>query len=255
MELAVSTLFCLHKPFEDATLDMIRAGSRFIEVVDAGPHTLTKPRVERLQEMKASYDLMYSVHAPFTDVNISADDDCVRDAILERLETSIRWTSELGEILVFHPGNSTAVERLSPGSAWSINLESVERLLSYAEDYGVKALIENVPEPFPYVMKSVEHFARFFDEIGVEAGMVLDIAHTNLTGEALEFIMRFGDRIEHVHVSDNDGESDLHLRVGAGSIDWGKTVKSFKDSPFDGWVTVESYDGIDESLGLLRSLL
>ena len=143
MELAVSTLFCLHKPFEDAALDVIRTGSRFIEVVDAGPHTLTRPRVERLQEMKASYDLRYSVHAPFTDVNISADDDCVRDAILERLERSIRWTSELGEILVFHPGNSTAVERLSPGSAWRINLESVERLLSYAEDYGVKALIEN----------------------------------------------------------------------------------------------------------------
>ena len=255
MELAVSTLFCLHKLFEDAALDIIRAGSRFIEVVDAGPHTLTRPRVERLQEMKASYNLRYSVHAPFTDVNISADDDCVRDAILERLETSIRWTSELGEILVFHPGNSTAVERLSPGSAWRINLESVERLLSYAEDYGVKALIENVPEPFPYVMKSVEHFARFFDEIGVEAGMVLDIAHANLRVEALEFIKRFGDRIEHVHVSDNDGVSDLHLRVGAGSIDWGKTVKSLKDSPFDGWVTVESYDGIDESLGLLRSLV
>jgi sugar phosphate isomerase/epimerase len=255
MELAVSTLFCLHKPFEEALSDIVRASSRFIEVVDAGPHTLTRPRVERLQEMKASYDLRYSVHAPFTDVNISADDDCVRDAILERLETSIRWTSELGEILVFHPGNSTAVERLSPGSAWSINLESVERLLSCAEDYGVKALIENVPEPFPYVMKSVEHFVRFFDEIGVEAGMVLDIAHANLRGEALEFIRRFGDRIEHVHVSDNDGVSDVHLRVGEGNIDWEKTVKSLGKSPFDGWVTIESYDGISESLGLLRPLV
>jgi len=255
MELAVSTLFCLHKPFEDAVSDIIRAGSRYIEVVDAGPHTLTQPRVGRLQEIKASYDLRYSVHAPFTDVNLSADDSHVRDAILERLETSIRWASELGEVLVFHPGNSTAVERVSPGSAWDTNLQSVRRLLRYAEECGVKALIENVPEPFPYVMKSVEHFARFFEEIGVEAEMVLDVAHANIRGEALEFIRRFGDRIEHVHVSDNDGESDVHLRVGEGNIDWEKTLKSLEESPFDGWVTIESYKGISESLGLLRPLV
>ncbi len=255
MELAVSTLFCLHKPFEDALSDIIRAGSRFIEVVDAGPHTLTQPRVERLQEIKASYDLRYSVHAPFTDVNLSADDSHVRDAILERLETSIRWASKLGEVLVFHPGNSTAVERVSPGSAWETNLNSCRRLLRYAEECGVKALIENVPEPFPYVLKSVEHFARFFEEIGVEAWMVLDVAHANLRGEAPEFIRRFGDRIEHVHVSDNDGESDVHLSVGEGTIDWKETVRSLRESPFDGWVTIESYNGISESLGLLRPLV
>ena len=255
MELAVSTLFCLQKPFEDALSKIVKAGSRRIEVVDAGPHTLTQSRVERLQELKASYGLSYSVHAPFTDVNLSADDGYVRNAILERLEASIRWASELGEILVFHPGNSTAVERLSPGSAWEINLESVERLLSYAEDYGVKALIENVPEPFPYVLKSVEDFAMFFDEIGADIGMVLDVAHANLRGEALEFIRRFGDRIEHVHVSDNDGDSDAHLRVGEGSIDWGRTMEALRESPFDGWVTVESYHGVEESLELLGPLL
>ena len=255
MELAVSTLFCLQEPFEDALSDIIGVGSRRIEVVDAGPHALTRPRVERLQELKASYGLSYSVHAPFTDVNLSADDGYVRNAILERLEASIRWASELGEILVFHPGNSTAVERLSPGSAWEINIESVERLLSYAEDYGVKALIENVPEPFPYVLKSVEDFSRFFDEIGADIGMVLDVAHANLRGEALEFIRRFGERIEHVHVSDNDGDSDAHLRVGEGSIDWGRTMEALRESPFDGWVTVESYHGVEESLELLGPLL
>jgi sugar phosphate isomerase/epimerase len=255
MELAVSTLFCLQDPFEEALPEIIRSGLRLIEIVDAGPHTLTRPRVERLQEMKASYDLRYSIHAPFTDVNLSADDDHVRNAILERLEESIRWASDLGEILVFHPGNRTAAERFSPGSAWDINLSSVRRLLSYAEDYGVKALIENVPEPFPYVLKSVEDFSRFFDEIDHEVGMVLDVAHANLRGEALEYIRRFDDKIEHVHVSDNNGASDVHLRVGEGSIDWEKTIEALKASPFDGWVTIESYCGVKESLELLRSLI
>ncbi len=256
MHLAASTLFCLHKPLEEALLEIASAGTRYVEVVDAGPHTLNPGRVERLLELKDSHGLDYSLHAPFTDVNISADDPQIREAILRRIEASVRWASELGAgLFVFHPGNSTAVERLSPGSAWRLNLGSARRIIGYAEEHGVEALIENVPEPFPYVMKSVGDFERFFEELGKEASMVLDVAHANIRGETLEFLERLGDRIRHVHVSDNHGEADAHLRVGMGSIDWGETMGALKSLPFDGWVTVESYEGVGESLRLLRRLL
>lgn len=255
MELAISTLFCLNKQFNEALSDITWVGSRCIEIVDAGPHTLSKARVEKLLELQASYELKYSVHAPFTDVNISANDHYIRRAILERLERSIIWASRLGEILVFHPGNSTAVERFSPDTAWNINLESVKRLLRFAEDLGVRAMIENVPEPFPYVMKSADDFTRFYDEIGMKAEMVIDVAHANLRGEAIEFIKRFTNRIGHVHVSDNRGKSDIHLRLGDGSIDWKEVLETLKKIRYEGWITIESYTGINESLNFLRKLI
>jgi sugar phosphate isomerase/epimerase len=258
MDLAASTLFCLHKPFEEALTDILQAGTECIELVDAGPHTLDRTRVERLLELKSSYGLRYALHAPFTDVNLAADDPFIREAILRRLETSIRWASALGaEAFVFHPGNYTPAERFSPGSAWRLNIESVRRLLMYAEGHGVRAFIENLPEPIPYILKSADDFERFFEEVGMDAMMTFDVAHANLRGEALEFISRFGGRMGHVHVSDNDGEADAHLRIGEGSIDWGETVtmSALKESPFDGWVTIESYEGVQESLQLLRKFV
>lgn len=256
MDLAVSTLFCLHKPFEEALTDILFAGTKCIELTDDGNHALNQQRVDRLLELKASYGLRYSVHAPFADVNIAASDATIREAVLRRLETSIRWASALeAEALVFHPGATTALEHFYPDSSWRLNLEAVRRLLKFAEDYGVPAMIENVPEPFPFLMKSVEDFDRFYEEVGLDIKMVLDVAHAHLRGETLDFIRRFRDHIGHIHVSDNKGQMDEHLQVGLGSIDWEAVMAAIKASPFRGWVVVESFKGVEESLQLLRRLM
>ena len=116
-------------------------------------------------------------------------------------------------------------------------------------------MIENVPEPFPYVMKSVEDFQRFFEEMERDVEMVLDVAHANIRGETLSFISGFSEAIGHVHVSDNNGDHDVHLHLGEGSIDWAETITALRDVGYDGWVTVESYEGVGESIRLLEGLI
>jgi sugar phosphate isomerase/epimerase len=256
MDIAVSTLFSLNKTLEEAMPLVLEAPTKFIELMDTGPHALSPSRVEALLEIKETHNVEYAVHAPYTDVNIAADDPHVRDAILGRLEASIGFASDLGaETFVFHPGNTTALEWALPKkTSWKINLESVKRLVEYAEALGVKAMIENVPEPFPFMMKSVEDFERFYEEIGIETLMVLDVAHAHIRDEELEFIERFGDRIGHVHVSDNKGDRDTHLRIGEGSVHWRKVMKTLKNSSFDGWVTIESHEAIKECIKLLDGL-
>lgn len=256
MELAASTLFCLHKPFEEALTDIVVARIKCIELTDDGLHALTQQRVERLLELKSSYGLRYALHAPFANVNIAASDRSIREAVLRRIEASIQWASALdAEALVFHPGATTALEHFYPGAAWGLNLQAVRRLSNFARDYGVPAMIENVPQPFPFLMKSVRDFERFFDEVGLDTKMVLDIAHSNLIGETEVFIKHFGDRIGHIHVSDNNGQMDEHLQLGEGSIDWEETMDSVKASHFNGWVVVESFKGVGESLQLLERLM
>jgi sugar phosphate isomerase/epimerase len=256
MELAVSTLFCLHRPLEEALADLLSLGTRNIELVDAGPHALNGERVRMLLDLKGSRGLDYSIHAPYADMNPAADDPLMRAAVLKRLEMTLGWASQLeARAVVFHPGNSTAMERVDPGMAWRLNMETVRRVLKKAEDRGVQALIENVPEPFPFVIKSADDFSRFFDELDTDAGMVLDVAHANIRGETPEFIRRFGSRIHHVHVSDNRGDMDTHLPIGEGAIDWEGAIRGIKEMGYHGWVTIESYSGVAESLSLLRGLL
>jgi sugar phosphate isomerase/epimerase len=256
IELGVSTLFCLHKHFKEAVKETMLFGTRCVELTDEGLHALSQARVELLLELKASYDLRYALHAPFADVNIAAYDDFIREAVLKRLEASIRWASALEvEVMVYHPGSITVLEQRYPGKAWKLNLEAVLRLQNYAHEHGVMAMIENVPDPFPFIMKSIENFERFYDEVEVDVRMVLDIAHANLRGETEEFLRRFHDKIGHIHVSDNNGRFDEHLRLGEGSIDWGGVVADVKASGFQGWVVIESFDGIDESLRLLSGTM
>jgi sugar phosphate isomerase/epimerase len=257
MEIALSALYCLNKPLEEAIPIILETPTRNIELVDAGPHTLTNSRVEKLLEIKDSEKLEYSIHSPYTDINIASDDAFIRETILKRIESSIRYASRLNaKTVVFHPGNTTALEwALQEDTAWNINLDSTKRLVEYAESMGVNAMIENVPEPFPFLMKSVVDFKRFYNEINKRAYMVLDVAHAHIRDEEIDFIKKFGDKIAHVHVSDNHGDKDSHLKIGDGSVNWDKVMEALKESPFDGWVTIESHQDLHECIEILESML
>ncbi len=256
MRIAVSTLFCLHKPLEEALTDILLSGSKLVELTDDGSHALNRPRVERLLELRSSYGLEYSLHAPFSSMNIAAPDEYLREAMLRRLETSIKWASALEvEALVFHPGAATAIEYFTPGVGWNLNISSVKRIIKFAGEYGVEAMIENCPEPYPFLMKSVESFNRFYEESGLDLKIVLDIAHAHLRGEIDDFIKLLGGRIGHIHVSDNNGQMDEHLEVGKGSIDWKRVLPMIRDTSFKGWIVIESFKGVERSIRVLEGLL
>ena len=256
MEVAASTLFLLDRPLEDILDQLVTLDVRKIELDDSGNHSLNPKRVERLLEFKSSYDIEFSIHAPYADTNLSADDDLIREWILKRIRASIRFASELdAKCLVLHPGWTTATEPFMRGSSWELNIRSLRWLQRYAGDYGVEVLLENVPNPTPYLLVSLDDFRLFDAEMTPRMDYVLDIGHSNLLGETLGFIEEFGSRIKHVHVSDNEGDVDTHLAIGDGSIDWEESMGALKKMGFNGWIVIESYSKIRESIEYLRRLL
>ena len=256
MELAVSTLHLLDKPLEDILDQLVTLDVKKIELADSGNHSLNPKRVERLLEFKSSYNMEFSIHAPYADTNLSADDDLIREWILKRIRASIRFASELdAKCLVLHPGWTTATEPFMRGRSWGLNIRSLRWLQRYAGDYGVEVLLENVPNPTPYLLVSLDDFRLFDAEMTPRIDYVLDIGHSNLLGETLGFIEEFGTRIKHVHVSDNESETDSHLCIGEGTIDWEETMGALKRIDFNGWIVIESYSKIGKSIDNLRRLL
>jgi sugar phosphate isomerase/epimerase len=57
-----------------------------------------------------------------------------------------------------------------------------------------------------------------------------------------------------MHVSDNDGASDLHLGIGYGNIEWKNVAKMVKDADYGNLIMIESTDHIEESIHFLREL-
>jgi sugar phosphate isomerase/epimerase len=254
-KIGISMLYCLDKPFKKMADNIIKMETPYIEIVDDGFHSLNKKRVSILKNIGASYNLKYSVHAPFADINIASPSKPMLKAMIKRLETSISYASDLDAyVWVFHPGLRTGISMFYPGMDWLQNLKTTRLLLKIASDYGVRIAIENVPEPYPFLMKSVEDFTKFCEEINEDVSLVLDVGHANLNGQTERFLTVFKDKIVHMHVHDNDGKGDLHLGIGFGNIDWKKFADVLARISYDKVVMIESVEKVAESRHRLKEL-
>ena len=253
-KIGLSMLYCLGQPFEKMADEIPRTKPTYIELVDDGFHALDKKKVATLNSIRQSYDKKYTVHAPFDGINIALPPGSLLNSTLRRLKNSIVNAAALDcQMWVFHPGMRTALSMFYPGMDWSRNLESVRLLFRFARDHGVEASVENIMEAF--VMKDVDEFKKFYDEIGEDIGLAFDTGHANVVGELEDFLTCFSDKMVHVHAHDNHGKSDEHLCVGHGNIDWDLVTKHLKRVSFSKAVIVESVEDIDESIKRLEKLL
>ena len=255
MKAGLSTLYLTTKPFKNAVKTLERFGGecRVWEVVDECRLRLNRLRVKTLKELKESFSFEYSVHSPFCDINIASINPQIRRVTLKIIKKSMVFAGELeAKMYVIHPGfydlfNLKTTEKL--------NLKSVEALTKHAEDLGLPIAIENLPRGLNSLTR-VEDFERFFGLMGeVKLGLVLDVAHAYLTGQLNLYLERFKDRISHIHLHDNMGETDSHLGLDEGKIDWRGVVKKLKENGFSGFIIVEATSKPFESYLKLREFL
>jgi sugar phosphate isomerase/epimerase len=255
-KIGLSMLYTLSEPFNKMTQRLATVKTPRIEIVDDGLHTLNKKRVQTLNETAKSYGLTYTVHAPFADINIASPSKTILNASLKRLKQSMAYANALNaKLWVFHPGMQTGISAFYPGSDWKQNSQSICLLHKTAEEYGVKIALENVPEPYPFTMKSVEHFTKFHKETSLNINLVLDIGHANINKQIELFLTTFKDKIVHIHASDNMGEFDQHLGIGYGKINWQHFAQTLREIAYDKTIIVESVEHIEESLQKLTQLL
>lgn len=255
MHIGLSMLHCLSKPFSTLCNILQKIRVRYVELIDDGWHTLNQERVKKLKEISKSKDLKFTLHAPFANINIAAPAEDMRNFVLKRLEKSLVFARSLDcRLLVFHPGLKTAISSFYPGLDWKINIESVKRLIRLSKEHGVAIAVENVPEPFGFLVKNVAQFSRFFNELGEDLDLVLDVGHSNISNQTNDFIETFGKKIVHIHAHDNNGKWDSHHGVGYGSVNWEQFSEDMKKIGFKGIVMVESYTNINESVTKLQKL-
>jgi len=255
-KIGLSMLYCLGESFKKMTKHLPETQTPYVEIIDDGFHTLNKQRISTLKSIGESYSLKYSVHAPFADINIASPSKLIRKAILKRLEKSIACASVLEAYMwVFHPGLQTGISMFYPGMDWLQNLQTAQMLSKIAKDYNMKIAIENVPEPYPFLMKNVEDFTSFYDEINEDIDLVFDVGHANLNGQIERFLTVFADKIMHIHAHDNNGKNDQHLGIGYGNIDWKKFAHTLKRIFYDKILIIESVEHVAESMDKLEQLL
>jgi sugar phosphate isomerase/epimerase len=135
------------------------------------------------------------------------------------------------------------------------NAEAIARLADDASERGLHLMVENDDR----TLAAVEDLRVVLDAVP-RAGFHLDVGHANLhlaRGEpnrTAGLLEAFGQRLAHVHVSDNRGSEDLHLPLGAGTIDWKKAIRLLKAAGWDSTVTLEVFSREREHLRTSRRL-
>ena len=115
------------------------------------------------------------------------------------------------------------------------NVEAVGELARAVAERGLTLVVENMGRSFG----TAAELAPLLDA-DPAVRFHLDVGHAHLAGDTRDGLLAaFGDRLAHVHVSDNFGVDDLHLPLGAGSIAWDHVVEALHRVGYDGTVTLE----------------
>ena len=166
-----------------------------------------------------------------------------------------------------HLGNDsqTKADRIPIERAKRIFVENIQIISDYAKEVGIRVLLENnvvaefvSTEDDLFLGTTAADLNELLELINRDnVGILLDLAHAKVSSKSLRFdvnkmIDSLYDRIQEVHVSDNDGNRDqnLPLKKNSDILPWIHLLK-------DKLITLEAYslstDRIKEQIELIEN--
>jgi sugar phosphate isomerase/epimerase len=97
------------------------------------------------------------------------------------------------------------------------------------------------------IVSNTDALLRLMDAVDADNfGAILDTAHQHAQKEILPLsVEKLGGRVYAVHAADNDGQTNQHLAIGRGTVDWETVFQALKKHGFAGPVMVDVADGQD----------
>jgi sugar phosphate isomerase/epimerase len=131
-------------------------------------------------------------------------------------------------------------EVIPPAEQWRTAVEQVRALGVYAQQVGVRIALEL--EPFKLsLINTVDTMLAFIADVGMPQTVRanVDISHLSLMGIPPAEVARLTGLIEHVHLSDCDGEVHGDLPPGRGVVPISDYVAAIHDTGFEGVASIE----------------
>ena len=237
MELAMATDYAGDTGNPEPALTRIaQAGFRHIQWIHHWRHDFiyTPPEIAHVEQLLDKLGLsLYDIHAPAgAEKNWYSPVEYQRLAGVEIVKNRVDMCSVLGgRVVVVHAPPMRSGNR----DAWSQLRKSLGELEEYCTTRSVRIAIEN---------RAGDKFVglrELFSEYGPEfLGLCYDSGHGNVGGMGLHHLDSVKERLISIHLHDNDGKSDQHLPVFAGTVDWDGLLRVVAQSPYDQFLTIET---------------
>lgn len=180
----------------------------------------------------------------------------IRKAALRELRRCLDFTNAIGAS-VMNVHYRPIPHAFSAADAINWHVETLAPLCEEAATAGVAIVLEHVSEGGPQQLENIVEITNRVKQLRFH----LDSGHAKLEARHDrfgEYLDKLGDKLLHVHLSDNDGTADQHLPLDAvvrNPTDWPTHIQLLKRSGYDGTVTLEIFSPSREYLLLSRDLV
>lgn len=236
------------------------AGFQGWEIVGEGLQKVEGEFKARLKEIRETTNLVLSLHAPLSDINIASVNESIWEESIRQIKESIENAYEfIDDICVVHPGILSPLSVQTPEKAIQKAIDGLTALCEFAAECGLRIAVENLPSVNMMLGRYPDELIQIVRSVNMDnLGICLDVAHANTTKTLDEFlnIKAKAEDVDiiHLHASDNFGADDLHLPLGKGNLDWKKVLNGINDCEYEGIMVTELYtiEGGMESLEFIR---
>jgi len=223
-----------------------------LEPPAADPETLNP---ESIRNALDEHGLGVVAHTAYY-LPISSPFPGVRKAALAEFRLALDAAHQLGaKVMNTHYGKLPPFFSSREAVDWHV--EVFTPLCREAAERDITIVVEHVPQGG---RDQLENLVKILDEVPL-LQFHLDSGHAKVEGNPDrwdEYLDRLGNKLRHVHLSDNDGTADQHLSLGASPrspTDWPGHIEKLKATGYDGTITLEVFSPYREHLLLSRDLL
>lgn len=214
--------------------------------------------IKNIKEFADGIGIKFSqAHAPYTCTLDNGEEYYIKH-LREKAERAIEIAGMLEiPIIVVHPLQFRSyTRRRNRRFLREFNKEYYRQLIPVCEKTGVKIACENIWKLRGIRRKHIgdgacsapEEFIDILDSVDSEyLTGCMDLGHCGLTGRKASDCLRAlgGERIQALHVHDNDNVLDLHTAPGYGKMDWDDIAETLVEINYSGDITLEADNFMD----------
>ena len=236
-------------------IDKVAAmGFEVFEVACEDPDSIDASALQTLLSIRKLQPIVCGVFDADRDLS-SADAD-TRENAKEYVRWCIDTAYQIGSPLVCGPMYA-ATGKAHPSTEAEMrtqrqrSIDSMKELAGYANDTGIKLAIECINRFETDLINTTQQALDYIAEIGSPTvGLHLDTFHMNIEEKDSAAAIRLaGDRLFHVHASENDRGIP-----GTGHVNWQSIFAALKDIHYTGAVVIEAFSPQVKSIAKAVSL-
>lgn len=259
MRIAANTLIYFHLPAPAAVAKLAALGFTAVDIFGDTPaldyRDITAEEIRALATLRERYQLDYSLHGPCWDLNAASANRWHRDDVVAHYCRGLEIASAIGaRVMTIHSG-WLSDSKLDRSEAWHGAVDTIGRCVPAAERAGIILAVENVgygPTGMFHHPEEWADMARVLSSPAVK--LTLDTGHAALQGFDLAAAARAaGPLLAHIHLHNNNGQTDDHLPLPEGRLDFAPLVTALRHMAFTGQAALEIYTAAQQEEALLHS--